>query len=701
MTSNWVELDGQPGFRLDRTVLVSDAGIGKTTNLEWLHSQLNEPGGETVAFLVKVAELPMDPEELLPKVLLRQFRLAAGNGHNRVRSQKKRLLERLQRQGRLVLLLDALDQTPEDNAWILRSLKDLSNDPLWQECRIVISSRFFAVHQWWDKLFAGDPSWRFVQLQEFSEPEQRATLGDRYDAIPAEARQILSVPRVLDYVRQMKDEDLSALRTASDVYWFATKGMLTDGVLAREAQGLDPDEAQLLLSAIALEMTAAGNFDRAEVNEVFKGRIADRCCDYYERQGIRTVRNRDWIAWCRKKLNRLSAMNTFLENGMLEAGCTRQIQWRNRSLQEFYAALWLSKFGCEQDAQGVWDRVEFGRRVSLSGLSEDQGNNLYYWLWRYAAEMPADARQGVAWIGAMRPLYQTGDGTAQGTRRWSEMIYRSWRTMTLARQDDPIKACYQEDLLTPFQEEFKRELCSGVRGSSKRSVARGLLAEFRLVPKNYHSPEDLEFTMGSPWCAGEPCFYPEQPRKTKLDRPFELACFPVTNEQYELFNPRHDLLRHASSLGNRNPATYVNWLDAWCFCLWLGEEYRLLTEKEWEFACRAGSQGYFSLGEDGREVDLQMLGDYAWYYNNSGITTHPVGEKKANLWGLCDMHGNVWEWCDGRYDKDATDRVCRGGCYHLSEASCVSSNHYPFRPEDRHGDVGFRVARVAVAGKTS
>src|SRR5262245_60867667 len=107
----------------------------------------------------------------------------------------------------------------------------------------------------------------------------------------------------------------------------------------------------------------------------------------------------------------------------------------------------------------------------------------------------------------------------------------------------------------------------------------------------------------------------------------------------------------------RLPVERVTWDEANEFCRQLTHlertggklpprnEYRLPTEAEWEYACRAGSTSRFSYGDDPGYGKLQQ---YAWYLDNSGHRTHPVGEKKPNPWGLHDIHGNVWEWCSDR-----------------------------------------------------
>ena len=113
--------------------------------------------------------------------------------------------------------------------------------------------------------------------------------------------------------------------------------------------------------------------------------------------------------------------------------------------------------------------------------------------------------------------------------------------------------------------------------------------------------------------------------------------------------------------------------------------YRLPTEAEWEYACRAGTTG----------ARYGRLDEIAWYRGNSHERVHEVGGKQPNAWGLYDMLGNVWEWCWDRYDAEAygTYRVLRGGGWFDERWGCRASVRRRSHPTFRIDDVGFRIAR--------
>ena len=156
------------------------------------------------------------------------------------------------------------------------------------------------------------------------------------------------------------------------------------------------------------------------------------------------------------------------------------------------------------------------------------------------------------------------------------------------------------------------------------------------------------------------------------------------------------------------PVVQVCWDDATAFCKWLSERegvtYRLPTEAEWEYACRAGSQTTWSFGDD-----PEALCDYAWFKRNSGGTTQPVGRKGPNPFGLYDMYGNVWEWCKDPYlssystakgadpsaSSEKREHVLRGGSWGSDKPVEIrSANRRGEADSYRYYSCGFRVRRA-------
>lgn len=184
---------------------------------------------------------------------------------------------------------------------------------------------------------------------------------------------------------------------------------------------------------------------------------------------------------------------------------------------------------------------------------------------------------------------------------------------------------------------------------------------------------------------------------------FKMGAMPVTQRQYEeLMN-----VNPSNFKGDPDrPVENVSWEDAVKFCEKLSQlkqvKCQLPTEAQWEYACRAGSEGIYYFGDDDKKLQ-----DYAWFYENSKDKTQPVGKKKPNEFGLYDMHGNVWEWCSDWYDKYSNEhqtnptgpksgsrRVFRGGSWGLDARDCRCAFRRYSPPGNRGGVIGFRVVFI-------
>lgn len=198
-------------------------------------------------------------------------------------------------------------------------------------------------------------------------------------------------------------------------------------------------------------------------------------------------------------------------------------------------------------------------------------------------------------------------------------------------------------------------------------------------------------------------------RTITISHDFWLGKYEVTQAEYSGLmgkNPSH-FKDHPEA-----PVEKINYYEAMAYCSAVTQrerqagrlpascEYRLPTEAEWEYACRAGTTNLFSFGDSTAESD-----QYAWTWENSEGTTHLIGQKRPNPWGLHDMHGNVWEWClDWFADYPAVDasdplgppqgkmKVFRGGGWNNEVQFARSANRFIMSPSNGIYFVGFRVA---------
>jgi formylglycine-generating enzyme required for sulfatase activity len=198
------------------------------------------------------------------------------------------------------------------------------------------------------------------------------------------------------------------------------------------------------------------------------------------------------------------------------------------------------------------------------------------------------------------------------------------------------------------------------------------------------------FIMGSP--ENEPCRgNDETQQQVTLKEGFYMQTTPVTQDQWVRImksNPSH-----FNNCGGDCPVERVSWNETQEFIAKLNDlegtdKYRLPTEAEWEYCCRAGSNAAYCFGDD-----VSELGEYAWYHENSGRGTHPVGQKRPNAWGLYDMHGNVWERTVGYHGKGKI-AVLRGGCWDFNAGFARCAYRFRGDPVCRYFDIGFRCVRT-------
>jgi len=333
----------------------------------------------------------------------------------------------------------------------------------------------------------------------------------------------------------------------------------------------------------------------------------------------------------------------------------------------------------------------------------------------------------------LREIYRTADDP--GLHAAAEWLLRKWHDETWLRETD-------EDWTTNRERREKRLADIQQVLAAEKDQAR---------PQWYITGQGqtmvvitgpLEFKMGSLPTEGGRLSH-EKPHRMRIGRTAAIAAKPVTVKQYvhfhkQMFHEDHEYIKERAPTDDC-PVHYTTWFMATAYCNWLSEQegippeqwcyetnseghvtslkagylsltgYRLPTEAEYEYACRAQAVTRWCYGET-----EELLPKYAWYLQNSQDRTWPVGCKKPNDLGLFDMHGNVWCWCQETYkpypegygtsadlEDDLTitiqqPRVLRGGAFDTQASTVRSASRYWYAPAVRSFSVGFRVARTVV-----
>jgi formylglycine-generating enzyme required for sulfatase activity len=296
----------------------------------------------------------------------------------------------------------------------------------------------------------------------------------------------------------------------------------------------------------------------------------------------------------------------------------------------------------------------------------------------------------------------------------------------------PAVAPFDANKAKEHQEAWAKHL--GVPVELTNSIGMKLVlippGEFMMGSPKELIEEELKAHSDDPWYKGH--LPGEGPRhRVRITKPFYLGAYEVTQEEYQRVmgnNPSEFSAtgQHKDKVTGQDtkrfPVEMVSWDDAVDFCRKLsnlpeekvaGRTYRLPSEAQWEYACRAGSTGRysFSSGRSGipKEYEEHELSEFGWFNGNSDGMSHAVGGKRPSAWGLYDMHGNVWEWCQDWYDKDyyaksptddpggppgGSNRVIRGGSWHEPAWFCRSARRSDPVPGYLPYNLDLRVSQV-------
>ena len=358
---------------------------------------------------------------------------------------------------------------------------------------------------------------------------------------------------------------------------------------------------------------------------------------------------------------------------------------------------------------------------------------------RDQVQLPSHVNQLVRWL-----VHWDWEPDRDYTQAWStapapELDGESWDILeTLLQREYRNSRCLgpaweliassEAPRAVRLRQAFLSEFAALLGGSqdADRAVAESLVSEASYARCPLDPADDgRPFRMGSPDDVGDK---DEHPRHPVIVSPFDMLRAPVTNRQFELFDPTHRWLRDEYSPDDDCPVIRVNWHMAWLFCIWLSgggdRKYRLPTEAEWEYACRAGQDGerdFFHVGDSLTSHQANFDGRFP--YPDGGEQgprrnrTTAAETFEANAWGLFDMHGNVWEWCADWFAEDyyktlqtaseasgqpaadppgpalGSSRVLRGGSFYNYSDYCRSARRDPDDPVDRFSFIGFRLLR--------
>jgi hypothetical protein len=665
------------------------------------------------------------------------------------------LVEQAKKEGRLVWILDALDQLSEqERDTTLTSIRQFLLDEDGKKVRVIVTSRPGAVREQLGLFLKGEQQiskgieWHYARIEPFTVqqqyrylygPEQHSNrAGSAQDAwtirkldwkavnrhrivrqaigtdnkriIGAIAskvsnyhderiQQLMSNPAILAMIRTLAQGGaLPPFDRRADLYEEVSRRMIDRALRNRLLLNvISVDRIQEILASLAF---ASMRVDPKR--HEFRDSEVAHIRDFASGHTAQSIADNDWKV--------VDDMPVRTSRSFLLSSFKDELRWTHKGVMEFYCGRFLAlnkdPNWCPKPHDAEWpvcpDR----------SIWEIAANPDWEEAFRFAIELglstPPNTRKlrmGKVLLASLGMLYElpaSETGLARPTRleRPTRLMFEAWSLLEALPKCDwydavpPVPLERGGELIKRYRSQFEA-ICND-SSKPEHAIATQMLKNFCLCPPTGDAdPKQLEFKCG------------DDLRDARIEKAFELGKYAVTNEEYKLFEPEHqgvrdfyiesvpaddDLLLH--------PVVEVDWYSAWCFCRWLGAGYRLPSEKEWEYACRAGTKTTYHFADGLNEGNAN-------FNKKFGHTTR-VGSYPGNAYGLHDMHGNVWEWCSNWYSSDMDQsvrpeyrdssadpaRVLRGGSWFYFPLACRSACRDYNHPTTRYFIVGFRVARA-------
>jgi hypothetical protein len=609
-------------------------------------------------------------------------------------------------QGHVTLIVDGLDELNADLQSVTgargseraQALSKLLHQNDYKSLHCVVAGRPYAIiSDYWSDLFKsnafnqhsnGGSDWEFCLAALFTEDQSKQYLGSRYKKLDALRAQSPLTPRHLEVIRTLPDDRFDNLHSLACVYWEMLQASLqTDLTRDRNEGPFDRLRVPVTKEQYISYLAALASLTMEQSKDLLSLRLAPIQADLNNR----VLQTPYWKLagnTAEQKIELIEGLNSSsIEFNYLRQG-NQEVIWKDRTVMDFFSALWMVRYSTKQQREKICTQVP--RRGTKGQLDENRRD-----LWTFIAGMPAkafeqfeaDTSYDARWNELVKRLLQPFSDATRPT----QLMHIAWQELERRMKDQDLASSAKE-VMDSFTQQYEELVNQGDEDS--KIIEEDLI----FVPIQPLSDGSWSVAVGHPEESNN------KPRILKEPLgPYSVSKYPITRRIYKLFDPNHEIVFHSNfsmfSKEDRCPVINITWYDAKMFSIW--SQSRLLSEWEWEYACRgnhdaeAHRKSTHWHSDPKNDTEREKV---AWISSNSQDRTWPVDAKQdeshTNAFGLVDMLGNVWEWTESTYEAGKVSRVLRGGSFNFIGRYASASFRIHFDPSLTNFNYGFRVARA-------